>query len=154
MTDPVLVLNFLPQTFSLQRYDMVLCLQPVCTFSDPHSGQQIPVGQRSAMNHASAVASSGNIVRNCLRVNPLRCALPGAFCAMTLSYPTVAELSMWNSMFFQFWLDESRVACVALTCYTSCAVERRFLLAGANPAQQLSLRLVAARAVRGGNEMD
>ena len=37
---------------------------------------------------------------------------------------------------------------------STCAVERRFLLAGANPAQQLSLRLVAARAVRGGNEMD
>ena len=34
-----------------------------------------------------------------------------------------------------------------------CAVERRFLLAGAKPAQQLSLRLVAARAVHGGNEM-
>ena len=37
---------------------------------------------------------------------------------------------------------------------TSCAVERRFLLAGANPAQQLSLRLVAARAVYGGNDVD
>ena len=35
-----------------------------------------------------------------------------------------------------------------------CAVERRFLLAGANPAQQLSLRLVAARAVYGGNDVD
>ena len=34
-----------------------------------------------------------------------------------------------------------------------CAVERRLLLAGANPAQQLSLRLVAARADHGGNEM-
>ena len=36
----------------------------------------------------------------------------------------------------------------------TCAVERRFLLAGANPAQQLSLRLVAARAVYGGNDVD
>ena len=35
-----------------------------------------------------------------------------------------------------------------------CAVERRLLLAGANPAQQLSLRLVAARAGHGGNDMD
>ena len=34
-----------------------------------------------------------------------------------------------------------------------CAVERRLLLAGANPAQQLSLRLVAARADHGGNNM-
>ncbi len=32
--------------------------------------------------------------------------------------------------------------------------ERRVILVGANPTQQLSLRLVAARAVRGGNEMD
>ncbi len=43
---------------------------------------------------------------------------------------------------------------VRVVCTTACAVERRFLLAGANPAQQLSLRLVAARAVRGGNEVD
>ena len=34
-----------------------------------------------------------------------------------------------------------------------CAVKRRLLLAGANPAQQLSLRLVAARADHGGNDM-
>ena len=43
---------------------------------------------------------------------------------------------------------------VASNWRTSCAVERRFLLAGANPAQQLSLRLVAARAVYGGNDVD
>ena len=36
---------------------------------------------------------------------------------------------------------------------TACAVERRFRLAGANPVQQLTLRLVAARAVHGGNDM-
>ena len=35
-----------------------------------------------------------------------------------------------------------------------CAVERRAFLVGANPTQQLSLRLVAARAVHGGNDMD
>ena len=34
-----------------------------------------------------------------------------------------------------------------------CAVERRVFLAGANPAQQLSLRLVAAAADHGGNDM-
>ena len=34
-----------------------------------------------------------------------------------------------------------------------CAVERRFLLVGANPTQQLSFRLVAARAVYGGNDV-
>ena len=35
-----------------------------------------------------------------------------------------------------------------------CAVERRAFLVGANPTQQLSLQLVAARAVHGGNDMD
>ena len=35
----------------------------------------------------------------------------------------------------------------------ACAVERRFTLVGANPTQQLSLRLVAAKADHGGNEM-
>ena len=34
-----------------------------------------------------------------------------------------------------------------------CAVERRASLAGANRTQKLSLRLVAARAVHGGNDM-
>ena len=34
-----------------------------------------------------------------------------------------------------------------------CAVERSLLLAGANPAQQLSLRLVAAKADHRGNDM-
>ncbi len=38
-------------------------------------------------------------------------------------------------------------------CSFQCAVERRAFLVGANPTQQLSLRLVAARAVHGGNEM-
>ena len=36
----------------------------------------------------------------------------------------------------------------------SCAVERRFLLAGAKPARQLSLQPVAVGAVQGGNELD
>ena len=35
-----------------------------------------------------------------------------------------------------------------------CAVKRRFISAGASPAQQLSLQVVAARAVHGGNDMD
>ena len=35
-----------------------------------------------------------------------------------------------------------------------CAVERHFFSVGANPTQQLSLRLVAIRAVYGGNDMD
>ena len=39
------------------------------------------------------------------------------------------------------------------SCREVCAVERRFLLVGAKPTQQLSLRLVAARAVHGGNKM-
>ena len=37
---------------------------------------------------------------------------------------------------------------------SQCAVERRAFLVGANPTQQLSFRLVAARAVHGGNDMD
>ena len=36
----------------------------------------------------------------------------------------------------------------------TCAVERRVFLVGANPTQQLSLRLVAARAVCRGNDVD
>ena len=35
----------------------------------------------------------------------------------------------------------------------SCVAERHFSLAGAKPAQQLSLRLAAARADLGGNDM-
>ena len=34
-----------------------------------------------------------------------------------------------------------------------CAVERRVFLVGANPTQRLSLPLVAARAIHGGNDM-
>ncbi len=37
---------------------------------------------------------------------------------------------------------------------SQCAVERRVILVGANPTQHLSLRLVAARAVYGGNDVD
>ena len=37
--------------------------------------------------------------------------------------------------------------------FLACAVERRAFLAGANPARQLSLQPVAARAVCGGNDM-
>ncbi len=37
---------------------------------------------------------------------------------------------------------------------SQCAVERRAFLVGANPTQHLSLRLVAARAVHEGNDMD
>ena len=41
-----------------------------------------------------------------------------------------------------------------LSRISQCAVERRAFLVGANPTQQLSLQLVAARAVHGGNDMD
>ena len=41
----------------------------------------------------------------------------------------------------------------AYAYWGACAVERRFLLVGAKPTQQLSFRLVAARAVHGGNNM-
>ncbi|WP_419934934.1 hypothetical protein [Candidatus Palauibacter sp.] len=43
---------------------------------------------------------------------------------------------------------------VPLARISQCAVERRAFLVGANPTQQLSLQLVAARAVQGGNDMD
>ena len=39
-------------------------------------------------------------------------------------------------------------------CSSSCAVERRCVPAGANPARQLSLQPEAVGAVRGGNELD
>ena len=41
----------------------------------------------------------------------------------------------------------------ANTLNLQCAVERRAFRVGAKPTQQLSLRLVAARAVHGGNDM-
>ena len=41
-----------------------------------------------------------------------------------------------------------------LTPKAQCAVERRVIPVGANPTQPLSLRLEAARAVYGGNEVD
>ncbi len=47
----------------------------------------------------------------------------------------------------------ARLKRVKLNPSWQCAVERRSLSAGANPAQQLSLRLVAARAVHGGDDM-
>ena len=42
----------------------------------------------------------------------------------------------------------------SLARISQCAMERRLLLTGAKPVQQLSLRLVAARAGHGGNDMD
>ena len=42
---------------------------------------------------------------------------------------------------------------VGLARISQCAMERRLLLTGAKPVQQLSLRLVAARADHGGNDM-
>ena len=49
---------------------------------------------------------------------------------------------------------EFRPLTVFLARISQCAVERRAFLVGANPTQQLSFRLVAARAVHGGNDMD
>ena len=46
-----------------------------------------------------------------------------------------------------------RAGRLALARISQCAVERRAFLVGANPTQQLSLQLVAARAVHGGNDM-
>ena len=42
---------------------------------------------------------------------------------------------------------------VLATLTSACAVERRFPVTGANPVQPLSLRLVAALAYDGGNDM-
>ena len=57
--------------------------------------------------------------------------------------PDVQSRSRWMSV----------AACSFVTYLWLCAVERRLLPVGANPAQQLSLRLVAARADHGGNDM-
>ena len=58
---------------------------------------------------------------------------------------------LWNDLavnpFFQIFFR------APVSRWQPCAVERRFLSVGAKPTQQLSLRLVAARAVHGGNEM-
>ena len=43
--------------------------------------------------------------------------------------------------------------CVHSIAMLKCAVERRVFLVGANPTQRLSLPLVAARAIHGGNDM-
>ena len=47
----------------------------------------------------------------------------------------------------------SALVCYALLCLGRCAVERRRLLAGANPARQLSLQPVTIGAGDGGNDM-
>lgn len=44
--------------------------------------------------------------------------------------------------------------CLGLTRIAQCAVERRVIPVGANPTQPLTLRLEAARAVYGGNDVD
>ena len=46
-----------------------------------------------------------------------------------------------------------RAVLVELRRFLACAVERRAFLTGANPARQLSLQPVVARAVHGGNDM-
>ena len=60
-------------------------------------------------------------------------------------------LSLWPPLSFRAMLQ---AATLSAGTASASAVERRLLLAGANPAQQLSLRLVAARAGHGGNDMD
>ena len=81
---PVLVLKRgRPQACSRQRYGMA-CLQPTCTFTEPHLGQQMPLGQRWRMNHCSAVSSFGYSLMNCLSEMPLRNALPG--CSLLHTY--------------------------------------------------------------------
>ena len=71
-----------------------------------------------------------------------------------------SDLQDWFASDFRLQIEEG---VRSLGCYgkiltvlnpsLSCAVERRFSVAGANPAQHLSLRLVAALAYYGGNEM-
>ena len=59
-------------------------------------------------------------------------------CLMVVSYPLIHQI----------------VAQRILARISQCAVERRFLLAGAKPARQLSLQPVAVGAVHRGNDMD
>ena len=79
MTVPVLTLNRLRQPFSRQRYGMDACFAPDRTRVEPQCGQAGPVGHRDSANHASAVASSGNMSNSSMRLIPLRNAFPGAF---------------------------------------------------------------------------
>ncbi len=57
MTVPVFALNRLAHSFSRHRKGMVLCLAPVCTFTEPQCGQAMPCGQRRAMNRAYPVVT-------------------------------------------------------------------------------------------------
>ena len=58
ITEPVLMLNFLPQTFARQRNGMVLCLLPVWTFSDP--GSTRPAASAARRTTSSVRNLSGN----------------------------------------------------------------------------------------------
>ena len=60
---------------------------------------------------------------------------------------------MYDKMLYNNRLQSSRIVLVELRRFLACAVERRAFLAGANPARQLSLQPVVARAVHGGNDM-
>ena len=55
---------------SRQRNGIVGCVVRSCTLSEPHSGQQRPLGQRVAINHLSAAASVGNFSYNSSNVIP------------------------------------------------------------------------------------
>ena len=82
MIVPVFMENMGRFGHSRQRWVIVGCLMPVCTFVVPQCGQWGPSGHHSLRNHASAAASSGNMRASCRRVIPSRWLLPGALCAM------------------------------------------------------------------------
>ena len=79
-----------------------------------------------------------------------------AFVTHELPQPTIPILNPANSVELSHvkvgtevgWLGFPNLARIS-----QCALERRLLLTGAKPVQQLSLRLVAARADHGGNDM-
>ena len=81
MTEPVLVLKLgRSEALSPHRQGIVGCMQPVCTFTEPHLGLQMPPSQRLRMNHCAAASSVGYSLMNWLSEMPLRNDLPCAFC--------------------------------------------------------------------------
>ena len=77
MSVPVLTEKSLRQ--SRQRYGCGLRVLLSWMLTEPHLGQQTPVGQRFLTNHFSAVALSGNIFIISTNDNPVLKDLPGAF---------------------------------------------------------------------------
>ena len=122
MTVPVLTLNFFPHPFSRQRYGMVRCLAPVCTFTEPHDTQAILCGHLRLTSQSSAALSVGNIFSNSNSEIPLRSLRPGAFffilsvIALHLIEGSDSLFSIYfNNFIFSSWLRDRRAGTVPIT---------------------------------------